>query len=179
MVQIILTVVLHEHTSTRTSHGAYQSVWHNHVWYHLFNGRIVTTTLDSQLSIISPLFKQVHLYFVSVTWIYFFSKTFCVSCVFFFFFWSASQHFRKRVEYYSQYFAVIFITSRILIIKNSVLRNQKPHEVTIYLLIDWLILLFYGISTFSGYLMPISVGFIISCLHHVHKWNVESFNSLI
>ena len=71
----------------------HQSVWHNHVWYHLHSRRIVTTTLDSQLSINLLLFNQVHLYLVSVTWIYmFFYQTFYVPHVFL---WSVLQHFEK------------------------------------------------------------------------------------
>ena len=40
---------LHKPTSTRASDGIHQSASHNHVWYHLRCGRIVTTPLDSQL----------------------------------------------------------------------------------------------------------------------------------
>ena len=70
--------------------GVHQSAWHNHVWYHLRSGWIVTTTLDCQLSTNYRLFNQVNLYLVSVTWIYiFFFQTFCVRRVFL---WSASQH---------------------------------------------------------------------------------------
>ena len=41
---------LHKYTSTRASDGVHQPAWHNQLWYHLHSGRIVTTTLDSQLS---------------------------------------------------------------------------------------------------------------------------------
>ena len=67
----------------------HQSAWQNYAWYHLCRRWIATTTLDSQLSINSLLFNQVHLYLVSLTWIYmFFYQTFCVPRVFL---WSASQ----------------------------------------------------------------------------------------
>ena len=36
--------------SQRERQGVHRSAWHNHVWYHLPSGRIVTTPLDSQLS---------------------------------------------------------------------------------------------------------------------------------
>ena len=39
------------HTATRASDGVHQSAWHNHMWYHLRSGRIVTTPLESQLPI--------------------------------------------------------------------------------------------------------------------------------
>ena len=35
-------VLLHKYTSMRASDGVPQSVWHNHVWYHLCSGQIVT-----------------------------------------------------------------------------------------------------------------------------------------
>ena len=62
--------LLHKYTSTKASDRVHQSVWHNHMWYHLHRGQIVTTTLDSQLSTNKLLFNQVHLYLVFVTWIY-------------------------------------------------------------------------------------------------------------
>ena len=37
--------LLHKYTSTRTSDGVHQSARHNHVWYHLRSGWIVTTTV--------------------------------------------------------------------------------------------------------------------------------------
>ena len=43
--------LLHKYTSTRASDGVPQPAWHNHVWYHLCCGRIVTTPLDSQLPV--------------------------------------------------------------------------------------------------------------------------------
>ena len=44
---------------------------------------------------------------------------------------------------------------------------------------DWLIVCFMAYQPFSGYLMPISVDWVVSYLHHVHKWNVESLNFYI
>ena len=53
------------------------------MWFHLYSGWIVTTTLDSQLLINYLLLNQVHLYLVSVTWIYmFFYQTFLCSLCF-------------------------------------------------------------------------------------------------
>ena len=43
--------LLHKYTSTRVSDGVHQSAWHNHIWYDLHSGQIVTTPLDSQLPI--------------------------------------------------------------------------------------------------------------------------------
>ena len=89
MLYTLLNGYAFRHEYTSTSDGVHQSAWHNHVWYHWRSRRIVTTPLDSPLSTNYQLFNQVHLYLVSVTWIYvFFDKTFCVPRVFL---WSASQ----------------------------------------------------------------------------------------
>ena len=43
--------LLYEYKSTRASDGVHPSAWHNHLWYHLRSGQIVTTPLASQLPI--------------------------------------------------------------------------------------------------------------------------------
>ena len=64
-------------------------------WYHLYSGRIVAAQLDSQLPINYLLFNQVHLYLVSVTWIYmFFHLPFCVPGVFLL---PASQQIQRKI----------------------------------------------------------------------------------
>ena len=100
--------LLHKCTSTRASDGVHQLRWHNYVWYHLRSGQIVTTPLDSQLSTNWQQFNQVHLYLVSVTWIYmFFYQIFCVPCAFL---WSLLQQYIYIYIYtHTQSYVYIYI----------------------------------------------------------------------
>ena len=60
------------------------------------------------------------------------------------------------------------------------LHRNTWNNVTVYKqMIDIKLIVLWHINPFSGYVMPISVGLVVLCLHHAYQWNIEGLNSFI